>query len=113
VATRSFRTTVTGRVVGNDDDDAVGFGGRFGLAMMNRRGIRSAMGRGAHESCSAYYASAPLLSSRVLRILCLAATAAIDIRCFPRGGYSTFVLNRQTPGRPAVAIVPGGPLPVA
>jgi len=49
----------------------------------------------------------------VLRILRLGATAAIEIRYFPRGGYSTFVLNRLTTGWQAVAIVPGGPLPFA
>jgi hypothetical protein len=71
------------------------------------------MGRGADESCTAYYASAQVLSIRVLRILRLAATAAIEIRYFRRGGYSMFVLNRQTAGWPAVAIVPGGRLPLA
>ena len=74
--------------------------------------FRAAMERDAHESCAAYYASAQALSIRVLRILRLGATAAIEIRYFPRGGYSTFVLNRTT-GWQAVAIVPGGPLPIA
>ena len=75
--------------------------------------FRAAMERDAHESCAAYYASAQVLSIRVLRILRLGATAAIEVRYFPRGGYSTFVLNRQTTGWQAVAIVPGGPLPIA
>lgn len=75
--------------------------------------FRAAMERDAHESCAAYYASARVLSIRVLRILRQGATAAIEIRYFPRGGYSTFVLNRQTTGWQAVAIVPGGPLPIA
>jgi len=75
--------------------------------------FRSAMERDAHESCTAYYASAQVLSIRVLRILRLGATAAIEIRYFPRGGYSTFVLDRQRTGWQAVAIVPGGPLPIA
>lgn len=75
--------------------------------------FRAAMERDAHKSCAEYYASAQVLSIRVLRILRLGATAAIEIRYFPRGGYSTFVLNRQTTGWQAVAIVPGGPLPIA
>jgi hypothetical protein len=56
------------------------------------------MERDAHESCSAYYAGAQVLSIRVLRILRLGATAAIEIRYLPRGGYWTSVLNRQTTG---------------
>ena len=75
--------------------------------------FRAAMERDAHESCAAYYASAQVLSVRVLRILREGATAAIEVRYFPRGGYSTFVLSRQTTGWQAVAIVPGGPLPIA
>ena len=75
--------------------------------------FRAAMERDAHESCAAYYGRAQVLSIRVLRILREGATAAIEIRYFPRGGYSTFVLNRQTTGWQAVAIVPGGPLPIA
>ena len=71
------------------------------------------MERDAQESCAAYYASAQVLSIRVLRILREGATVAIEIRYFPRGGYSTFVLNRQATGWQAVAIVPGGPLPIA
>ena len=75
--------------------------------------FRAAMERDAHQSCAAYYGRAQVLSIRVLRILREGATAAIEIRYFPRGGYSTFVLNRQTTGWQAVAIVPGGPLPIA
>jgi hypothetical protein len=74
--------------------------------------FRSVFEREVHRSCSSYYAHAQVISIRVLRILRLGATAAIEIRCFPRGGYSTFVLNRRTTGRHAVAIVPGGPLPI-
>ncbi len=75
--------------------------------------FRSVFEREIHRSCSSYYAHAQVLSIRVLRILRLGATAAIEIRYFPRGGYSTFVLNRRTTGWQAVAIVPGGPLPIA
>ena len=75
--------------------------------------FRAAMQRDAHESCAAYYRSAQVLSIRVLRILRLGETAAIEIRYFPRGGCSTFVLDRVEGGWQAVAIVPGGPLPIA
>jgi hypothetical protein len=75
--------------------------------------FRAAMLRDAHESCAAYYRSTQVLSVRVLRILRLGETAAIEIRYFPHGGYSTFVLDRLGQGWQAVAIVPGGPLPVA
>jgi hypothetical protein len=57
------------------------------------------MERDAHESCSAYYASARLLS---VRNPARRTTAAMEIRYWPRGGYSTFVLNRQTEGGQAV-----------
>ena len=75
--------------------------------------FRSAMERDAHESCAAYYARAQVLSIRVLRILRAGGTAALEVRCWPRGGYSTLVLDRQADGWQAVAIVPGGPLPIA
>ena len=75
--------------------------------------FRSAMERDAHESCAAYYARAQVLSIRVLRILRAGGTAALEVRYWPRGGYSTFVLDRQADGWQAVAIVPGGPLPIA
>jgi len=75
--------------------------------------FRAAMQRDAHESCAAYYRSAKVLSVRVLRILRLGGTAAIEIRYFPRSGYSTFVLDHLANGWQAVAIVPGGPLPIA
>jgi len=75
--------------------------------------FRSAMERDAHESCAAYYARAQVLSIRVLRILRTGGTAALEVRYWPRGGYSTFVLDRQADGWQAAAIVPGGPLPIA
>lgn len=75
--------------------------------------FRSEFAREVHESCATYYAHAQVLSVRVLRILRSGATAAVEIRYWPRGGYSTFVLDRQHAGWQAVAIVPGGPLPVA
>ena len=75
--------------------------------------FRIAMQRDAHKSCAAYYRSAQVLSVRVLRILRLGETAAIEVRYFPQGGYSTFVLDRVERGWEAVAIVPGGPLPIA
>jgi hypothetical protein len=75
--------------------------------------FRAAIERDAHEFCAAYYANAQVLSIRVLRLLRLGATAAIEIRYLPRGGYATFVLNLQTTGWQADAIVPGGPLPIA
>jgi hypothetical protein len=73
--------------------------------------FRSATERDAHESCTAYM-RARVLSIRLLRLR-TGATAALEVRCWPRGGYSTFVLDRQADGWPAVAIVPGGPLPIA
>jgi hypothetical protein len=75
--------------------------------------FRSAMERDAHESCTTHYARAQVLSIRLLRVLRTGATAALEVRYWPRCGYSTFVLDRQADGWQAVAIVPGGPLPVA
>jgi hypothetical protein len=75
-------------------------------------GVPSAMERDAHESCTACYARAQVLSIRLLRVLRTVATPALEIRYWPRGGYSTFVLNQQADGWQAVAIVPG-PLPIA
>jgi hypothetical protein len=75
--------------------------------------FRSAFVGEVHRSCATYYSHAQVLSVRVLRILRSGATAAVEIRYWPRGGYTTFVLNRQDRGWQAVAIVPGGPLPVA
>jgi hypothetical protein len=75
--------------------------------------FRSAMERDAHESCTAYYARAQVLSIRLLRVLRTGVTAALEVRYWPHGGYSTFVLDRQADGWQAVAIVPGGPLPIA
>jgi hypothetical protein len=71
------------------------------------------MERDAHASCTACYARAQVLSIRLLRVLRTGATPALEIRYRPRVGYSTFVLNRQADGWQAVAIVPGGPLPIA
>jgi len=71
------------------------------------------MERDVHESCTAYYACAQVLSIRLLRVLRTGATAALEVLHWPRGGYSTFVLDRQADGWQAVAIVPGGPLPIA
>ena len=73
----------------------------------------SELEREVHRSCASYYGNAQVLSLRVLRILESGATAAIEVRYWPRGGYSTFVLDRGTRGWQAVAIVPGGPLPTA
>jgi hypothetical protein len=75
--------------------------------------FRSALEREIHRSCASYYAHAQVLSLRVLRILRGGDTAAVEVRYWPRGGYATFVLDRQPGGWEAVAIVPGGPLPVA
>jgi hypothetical protein len=75
--------------------------------------FRSAMERDAHRSCTAYYGRAKVLSIRLLRVLRTGATAALEVRYWPRGGYSMFVLDRQADGWQAVAIVPGGPLPIA
>jgi hypothetical protein len=75
--------------------------------------FRSAMERDAHEPSIAHYARPQVLSIRVLRILRTGATVALEIRYWPRGGFSTFVLNRQADGCQAVGIVPGGPLPIA
>lgn len=73
----------------------------------------SELEREVHRSCTSYYATAQALSVRVLRILASGDTAAVEIRYWPRGGYSTFVLDHQAAGWRAVAIVPGGPLPTA
>jgi hypothetical protein len=75
--------------------------------------FRAALEREVHRSCAAYYGNAQVLSVRVLRILRSGSTAAVEVRYWPRGGYSTFVLDRQDRGWRAVAIVAGGPLPVA
>jgi hypothetical protein len=73
----------------------------------------SELEREVHRSCASYYANAQVLSVRVLRILASGATAAVEIRYWPHGGYSTFVLDHKAAGWQAVAIVPGGPLPTA
>jgi hypothetical protein len=75
--------------------------------------FRTALERDVHRSCAGYYSGARVLSIRILRVLQSGATAALEVRYWPRGGYTTFVLDRQDGGWRAVAIVPGGPLPVA
>jgi hypothetical protein len=75
--------------------------------------FRAALEREVRESCASYYSRTHVMSIRVLQILRSGSTAAVEIRYWPRGGYSTFVLDRQALGWQAVAIVPGGPLPVA
>jgi hypothetical protein len=75
--------------------------------------FRAALEREVHESCASYYARAQVMSIRVLQILRSGNTAAVEIRYWPRGGYTTFVLDRRAAGWQAAAIVPGGPLPVA
>jgi hypothetical protein len=75
--------------------------------------FRSELSREVHRSCASYYRNAQVLSVRVLRILKSGATAAVEVRYWPRGRYSTFVLDRGAGGWQAVAIVPGGPLPTA
>jgi hypothetical protein len=74
---------------------------------------QSALERETHRSCARYYGNVQVLSVRILRILRSGSTAAVEIRYWPRGGYSTFVLDHQPGGWQAVAIVPGGPLPTA
>ncbi len=75
--------------------------------------FRAALEREVHRSCASYYAHADVLSIRVMQILRSGDTAVIELRYWPRGGYSTFVLDHHGGGWQAVAIVPGGPLPVA
>jgi hypothetical protein len=60
--------------------------------------LRSAIRNEAHQSCATYYRRARVLSIRVLRTLKSGATAALEIRYWPRGGYSTFVLDRDHGG---------------
>jgi hypothetical protein len=69
--------------------------------------------REVHRSCTSYYSGVQALSVRVLRVIESGATAAVEVRYWPRGGYSTFVLDHGSRGWQAVAIVPGGPLPAA
>jgi hypothetical protein len=75
------------------------------------RTFRTALERDVHQSCAAYYTRVQVLSIRILRLLQSGGTAALEVRYWPRGGYTTFVLDRQDGGWQAVAIVPGGPLP--
>jgi hypothetical protein len=75
--------------------------------------FREALAHDLHESCARYYARVQVGPIRILRVLQTRTTAAVEIRYWPRGGYWTFVLNRADSGWVAVAIVPGGPLPIA
>ena len=75
--------------------------------------FRAALRHDLHESCVGYYSRVRGEPIRILRILQTGNTAALEIRYWPRGPYSTFVLDRYDGGWRAVAIVPGGPLPVA
>lgn len=74
-----------------------------------RRALRSDL----HESCVSYYSRVRGAPIRILRILQSGTTAALEVRNWPHGAYTTFVLDRQDGGWRAVAIVPGGPLPTA
>lgn len=60
--------------------------------------FRSATERHAHELCTAYHPRAQVLSIRLLRVLRIGATAALEVRYWPRGRYFTFVLDRQADG---------------
>lgn len=60
-----------------------------------------------------YYARVQPLSVRILRVMASGSTAVVQVRFARGGGYSSFVLDRQDGGWRAVAIVPGGPLPIA
>jgi hypothetical protein len=73
--------------------------------------FRTALERDVHRSCTAYYSRVQVLSIRILRVLQSGGTAALKVRYWPHGGFTTFVLDRQDGGWRAVAIVPGGPLP--
>ena len=73
--------------------------------------FRVALERDVHQPCTAYYAQVRVLSIRIVRVLQSGGAAAVEVRYWPRGGYTTFVLERQDGGWQAVAIVPGGPLP--
>ena len=75
--------------------------------------FRAALQHDVRESCVRYYSRIQGEPIRILRILQTGDTAALEIRYWPRGPYSTFVLDRAGGGWRAVAIVPGGPLPVA
>jgi hypothetical protein len=75
--------------------------------------FRAALQHDVRESCVSYYSHIQGEPIRILRILQTGDTAALEIRYWPRGPYSTFVLDRVAGGWRAVAIVPGGPLPVA
>lgn len=76
-------------------------------------GFREALVHDLHESCAHYYAHVRVGPIRILRILESRETAAVEIRYWPHGSYWTFVLDRDESGWVGVAIVPGGPLPIA
>jgi hypothetical protein len=76
-------------------------------------GFRAALARDVGESCVGYYSRTSDTPFRILRILRSGNTAALEVRAWPRGSYTTFVLSRNRDGWQALAVVPGGPLPVA
>lgn len=76
-------------------------------------GFRQALAHDLHESCARYYAHVQVGPIRILRILQSRGTAAVEIRYWPHGSYWTFVLGREAGAWMGVAIVPGGPLPIA
>jgi ABC-type uncharacterized transport system permease subunit len=65
----------------------------------------------ARFAAEAAVAQVHVLSIRILGVLQSGATAALEVRYCPRGGYTTFVPGRHGGGWQAVAIVPGGSLP--
>jgi hypothetical protein len=76
-------------------------------------GFRQALAHDLHESCARYYAHVQVGPIRILRILQSRGTAAVEIRYWPHGSYWTFVLAHEDGAWMGVAIVPGGPLPIA
>ena len=76
-------------------------------------GFRQALTHDLHESCASYYMHVQIGPIRILRILQSRGTAAVEIRYCPHGSYWTFVLDHRDDGWVAVAIMPGGPLPIA
>ena len=57
--------------------------------------FRTALERDVHQSCAAYYSRVQVLSIRILRVLRSGGTAALEVRYWPHGGFTTFVLDRQ------------------
>jgi hypothetical protein len=72
---------------------------------------RAELERVAHRPCASYWGSVGPLAVRIVRTLKAGSTAALVVRYWPRGGYGTFVLDREARGWRAVAIVPGGTAP--